>query len=307
MGGCPRSEIELAVACVSLALANCLRYGSTLMSAVADPGRLFSSEPEDVLRELWRLRVRVRLERPLNQALRGHVDEARSYVGAYQRLTNRLLEKVHEARPDVVVRTADGLLVVDANGVPSRAPVFALLQTSAEGPFSPWVALYGANDGLALNVLSQLRAYLPGADPLILPAGRSAAAHWDVDDVQLRRFLRSVRRALDLVSEGEPLREIMGALDLNVTELGALFGVSRQAAGQWLDQGAPSDRQAKVATVAAVCDLLQRKLKSGRLPGIARRPARGYGDRTMLQVIADDEHDWLLESVRDSFDWAYTA
>jgi len=277
------------------------------VNAIADPERLFSAEPDDVLRELRRLRVRARLERPLNAALRGNLEDVRGYVVAYHRLTDRLLEKVHEARPDVVVRTPAGLLVVDIEGVPSRGPVLALLQASAEGPFSPWVALYGADDGLALDLLSQLRAYLPGADPLMPPPGRSAAAHWDVDDVQVRRFLRAVRRVLDQVSEGEPLRDIMAALDLNLTELGALFGVSRQAAAQWLEQGVPSNRQAKAATVAAVCDLLERKLKPGRLPGIARRPARGYGGRTMLQVVADDEHDWLLDSVRGSFDWAHTA
>jgi hypothetical protein len=277
------------------------------MSAIADPERLFSSEPDDVLRELRRLRLNVRFERHLNQALRGQLEGVRTYVAAYQRLTDRLLETVHEARPDVVVRTNAGLLIVDFKGMPSRAPVCALLEASAEGPFSPWVALYGTDDGLALNLLSQLRAYLPGADPLMPPSGRSAAAHWDVDDLQLRRFLRSVRRVLDLVDEGDPLRDIMEALDLNLTELGQLFGVSRQAAAQWLEQGVPRDRQAKVATVAGVCDLLERKLKPGRLPGVARRPARGYGDRTMLQVIADDDHEWLLGSARDSFDWASTA
>src|SRR5207247_3787078 len=97
------------------------------------------------------------------------------------------------------------------------------------------------------------------------------------------------------------------AHDLNLTELGELFGVSRQAVAQWLEQGVPSDRQAKVATVAAVSDLLGRKLKPGRLPGVARRRAPAYGDRTMLQVIADDKHEWLLESVRESFDWSHTA
>jgi hypothetical protein len=207
----------------------------------------------------------------------------------------------------MVVRTPAGLLVIDVKGVPSRAPVCALLETSAVGPFSPWVALYGTDDGLALNAISQLRAYLPGADPLILPPGHSAAAHWDVDDLQLRRFLRHVRRALDLASESEPLRDIKMALDLNLTELGELFGVSRQAAAQWLEQGVPSDRQAKLATVVAVCDLLGRKLKPGRLPGVARRPAPAYTGRTMLQVIADDEHEWLLDSVRESFDWSHTA
>jgi hypothetical protein len=277
------------------------------MSAVADPERLFSSKPDDVLRELRRLRVRVRLERSLSQALRGRWDDVRAYVAGYQLLTGRLLDQAHAARPDVVVRTPTGLLIVDVKGVPSQAPVCALLEASAQGPFSPWVALYGADDGLALHLVSQMRAYMPGADPLMPPSGRSAAAHWDVDDLQLRRFLRSVRRALDLVNESEPLRDVMSALDLNLTELGALFGVSRQAAAQWLSQGVPSDRQAKAATVAAVCDLLERKLKPGRLPGVARRPAHAYGDRTMLQVIADDDHDWLLDSVRDSFDWTRTA
>jgi hypothetical protein len=277
------------------------------VNAVTDPQQLFSPEPDEVLRALRRLRIRVRLKRPLDEALHGRSEAVRTYVAGYQSLTNRLLEKVHEARPDAVVRSPAGLLIVDVQGVASRAPVLALLQASAEGPFSPWVALYGVDDGLALNVVSQLRGYVPGADPLMPPAGRSAAAHWEIDDLDLRRFLRSVRRAVDLVSEDEPLRDIMSALDLNLTELGALFAVSRQAVAQWLDQGVPSDRQAKTATVAAVCDLLERKLKPGRLAGIARRPARGYGGRTMLQVVADDEHDWLLESVRDSFDWAHTA
>lgn len=277
------------------------------MATAADPQPLFSSEAEDVLRELRRLRVHVRLERPLHQALQGRLESARAYVAAYQRLMERLLEKVHEARPDIVLHTAAGVLLVDAEGVPSRAPVCALLEASAQGPFSPWVALYGPDDGVALSLISQLRGYLPGVDPLMPPPGRSAAAHWDVDELQLRRFLRSVRRALDLLNEGDPLRDVMAALDLNVTQLGELFGVSRQAAAQWLEHGVPPDRQAKVAAVAAACDLLERKLKPGRLPGVARRPARGYGDRTMLQVIADDDHDWLLDSVRDSFDWASTA
>jgi hypothetical protein len=231
----------------------------------------------------------------------------RLYVSAYLRLTDRLLGKMHEARPDVVVQSAAGLLVMDVKGVASRAPVLALLHASAEAPFSPWVAIYGPNDGLALGLVSQLRCYLPGADPLMLPAGRTAAAHWDVDDLQVGRFLRGVRRALDLVTEGEPLRDIMTALDLNLTELGELFGVSRQAVAQWLEHGVSSDRQAKVATVAAVCDLLERKLKPGRLPGVARRPAPAYDGRTMLQVIADDDHDWLRDSVRESFDWSHTA
>ncbi len=40
---------------------------------------------------------------------------------------------------------------------------------------------------------------------------------------------------------------------------------------------------------------------------MVRRPAEAYGGRSMLEVIADDEHDWLADSVRASFDYAAVA
>jgi hypothetical protein len=38
-----------------------------------------------------------------------------------------------------------------------------------------------------------------------------------------------------------------------------------------------------------------------------RSDAGAYGGRSMLELIADDRHDELLESVERSFDWASTA
>ena len=90
-------------------------------------------------------------------------------------------------------------------------------------------------------------------------------------------------------------------------ELASLFGVRRQAVDQWLARGIPSERQEKVQTLVAVCDLLERKLKPGRLAGVARRPADAYGGKTMLELIAANRHRELLELVRDSFDWASAA
>ena len=83
--------------------------------------------------------------------------------------------------------------------------------------------------------------------------------------------------------------------------------VLEQAIDQWLERGVPSERQEKVQTLVAICDLLERKLKPGRLAGISRRPADAYGGKTMLQLIAADRHRELLEVVRDSFDWASAA
>jgi hypothetical protein len=87
-------------------------------------------------------------------------------------------------------------------------------------------------------------------------------------------------------------------------ELGRLFGVSRQAVGQWRERGVPSRRMAKVATVAAIADLLGRRLRAERIPGIARRPADAYGGLSMLGMIERDREDELQALIRSSFDWA---
>src|SRR3954454_22397057 len=103
------------------------------------------------------------------------------------------------------------------------------------------------------------------------------------------------------------LDPIAETLELSETELGRLFGVSRQAVGQWRERGVPSSRMAKVATVAAICDLLRHTLKPERIPGIARRPAAAYGGLSMLELIERDRQDELQARVRQSFDWAATA
>ena len=103
------------------------------------------------------------------------------------------------------------------------------------------------------------------------------------------------------------LEPIAAAFELTETELGRLFGVSRQAVGQWRERGVPSARQEKVAAVASICDLLSHRLKPERIPGIARRPADVYGGLSMLEMIERDRHEELRELVRRSFDWAATA
>jgi hypothetical protein len=103
------------------------------------------------------------------------------------------------------------------------------------------------------------------------------------------------------------LDPVAETLELSETELGRLFGVSRQAVGQWRDRGVPSNRMAKLATVAAICDLLRHQLKAERIPGIARRPAGAYGGLSMLEMIEGDRQDELQAKIRQSFDWGTTA
>jgi hypothetical protein len=103
------------------------------------------------------------------------------------------------------------------------------------------------------------------------------------------------------------LDPIAETLELSETELGRLFGVSRQAVGQWRERGVPSSRMAKVSTVAAICDLLGHRLKPERIPGIARRRADAYGGLSMLEMIERGREDELRTLIRRSFDWSTTA
>jgi hypothetical protein len=102
----------------------------------------------------------------------------------------------------------------------------------------------------------------------------------------------------------DPVADTFG---LTETELAGLFGVRRQAIGQWRERGIPSARQAKAATIASTAELLSRQLKPERIPGIVRKPARAYGGLSALEMIERDRHDELHEIVRRSFDWAIPA
>ena len=103
------------------------------------------------------------------------------------------------------------------------------------------------------------------------------------------------------------LDTVAATLGLSETELGRLFGVRRQAIAQWRERGLPSARQAKAATLAAICDLLSHQLRPERIPGIARRPAAAYGGLTMLEMIERDREAELHGLVERSFDWSTGA
>jgi hypothetical protein len=244
----------------------------------------------------------------LEHALEGSDQATREYVRCYHVLTLRVLDEAQRVRPDVVVRTADGhLALIDVKGTPRRAPVEALETAAAEAPFGPWTAHFPLEEAVALDLASRVRQLIGLQALALAPVDRGVGEAVDVDDLTARRFLRRVRFHLNHPDDEHPLRRLMDAFGLSKTELGALFGVRRQAVDQWLERGVPADRQEKVQTLIAIVDLLERKLKPGRLAGVARRPADAYGGKTMLELIVADRHRELLELIRDSFDWASAA
>jgi DNA-binding XRE family transcriptional regulator len=260
------------------------------------------------LRELDGGELLTLLGTQLQRALEGSVDATREYVRSYHVLTLRVLDQGHQARPDLVVRTADGhIALVDVKGTPRRAPVEALESASAEAPFGPWAARFPLEEAVALDLVSRVRQLIGLKALELAPADAGVGDVLDVDDLTGRRFLRRVRFHLNHPDEEHPLRRLIDAFELSKTELGSLFGVRRQAVDQWLERGVPSERQEKVQTLVAICDLLERKLKPGRLAGVSRRVADAYGGKTMLELIAADRHGELLELVRESFDWASAA
>jgi hypothetical protein len=249
--------------------------------------------------------LRDQLEASLGDALGGRPGAVRAYVRTYGALVECLLAALREARPDLLTTDeAGGYRVQLADGRSSRAPVELLHSFAADGPFSPWVALMGTAAGLALDLVARARALLPGIEPLALPRAASFP-RLDDDPDALLRFTRRV--ALELQIGGSDLRRVRDTFGLSTTELAKLFGVSRQAAAGWLDDGLPAGREAKAACLAAIADILARRLKPARIAGVVRAPAAAYGGSSMLELIATDRHEWLLASVRESFDYATTA
>lgn len=176
-------------------------------------------------------------------------------------------------------------------------------------PFSSWVSGGLGTEGLALDLVASLRsllAYSPRSSPLFPTKFVTAQVNpFTATDDEVRNYYRQVVAAL---SGRESLAaQIAYAFDLNGTEFGRLFGVSRQAASTWLANDVPVERRAKAAVVASIADLLTQHLKAGRVPGVARQPAAAYEGLTMLEMIAADRHEELLELTRASFDFGRAA
>ena len=153
-------------------------------------------------------------------------------------------------------------------------------------------------------MIEMLRATRPDSRPLSRPAKRRLPT-WQIDEADVMRFRRAV---LDAIESAElPLERVRNVMGLNQTELAALFGVRRQALDSWQLKGIPAERQARLATIGAIADLLSTQLKADRIPAVVRRPAPAYGDRSILEAIAAGAEADVLAALRDGFDWSRNA
>jgi len=273
----------------------------------ADRPRLVASRLERLYGPTLR-----RLAQCVLKAAGGDSRAAETYVRDWADLTERLLRLVQSAQPDVIFRSEGGaLVVVQVKHKPAAIPVERFLWAAPVAPVSPWVAWEGLERGLGLSLLAGIRELIPGAAPLTPEPGH--CADWAAPD-RMKKALAQIGHAVVMRTAEvrapagtETLEQVMRIFGLDRTETARLFGVARQALDHWRRHGVPAERQAKLTTVLAVGELLEGNLRPGVVPGVARTPAAAYGGRTLLERIEANEHETLLNEVRESFDWAASA
>jgi hypothetical protein len=81
-----------------------------------------------------------------------------------------------------------------------------------------------------------------------------------------------------------------------------IFGVSRQAFSKWLTKGPPASREGAIADLDAATELLERYLRTERIPAVVRREAPALDGRSLLQLARTAPSAEVLEAVRTMFD-----
>jgi len=267
---------------------------------------LKSDDPKDVEHfcRIWFEQAGESFGQVIPRALSGSRAAAFSYVGTWKELKDSILHSLHEAEPDLVLEVGGGWLVADAKHWPSRGSGMLLDAEALEAPFSTWILVTDSvGIGACAALVQKVREITPGFHPVVLNV--NALPHWELSEVEIRAFRRNVSAAFN--ESDPPLERIRNVFELSLTQLGDLFGVTRQAVTQWFEAGVPEDRLAKVATVAAIADLFDYRLRSERIPGVVRREAPAYGGITALDMIRQGKQDDLLRIARQSFEWSVPA
>lgn len=263
---------------------------------------LKADDPEDAA-AILRVAVSSNISR-FEEALPTALSGGFAAVVAVTRNWDSLLEEALRSASSAV---PDALEAIDVRHVKLHGEVVEWLATSlrtavAGAPFSRFVGAFGPGVGMAMACVAKVREAIAELPPLTVPHAKLPQFSHSVDVLRFYRLVELAIRGL-----APPLERLQEALGLSTTELGEIFGVTRQAIEQWRTRGIPPDRRSKVGDLLAVVDLLDRKLKPGRLPLVARRPAGAFGGRSLLELATSKEHVELRNIVERAFDWSTTA
>ncbi len=119
--------------------------------------------------------------------------------------------------------------------------------------------------------------------------------------------LRQLIDRLDHDLSATPLRRTAKLWDVSTAQIGRMFGVSRQAAANWITEGPPAGRCDQVAALGQATDLLDRWIKRERIPAVVRRPVEILGGRTRLDLALAGEFTRLKVELVDTFDLSRVA
>ena len=119
--------------------------------------------------------------------------------------------------------------------------------------------------------------------------------------------LRELVDRLDAELAAAPLQRCARLWDVSATQIGEMFGVSRQAAAKWMTDGPPAARRDQVAQLDRATGILDRWIKRERIPAVVRRPVDAFDGRSRLDVALAGEFEALCDELADTFDIARIA
>jgi len=137
------------------------------------------------------------------------------------------------------------------------------------------------------------------AELVHLPPREAAARLAEAaDQAWARRFLDELDRRV----RTDPVGRLAARWQLSNTEIGRMFGVSRQAVAKWMSDGVPPDRQVQLAELDSATELLERYVRPERIPAIVRRAAPALSGKSLLDLASQGQTAEVLEVVREMFD-----
>ena len=114
-------------------------------------------------------------------------------------------------------------------------------------------------------------------------------------------WLDAFADSLDRRRAGQSFARTLKAWGLSQAAAARCFGVSRQAIGKWLRQGAPAERKTDLTDLAAATDLLVHYLKRDRIPAVVRRPIQALDGVSLLELFAAGDTRGVLAACREMF------
>ena len=246
------------------------------------------------------------LEGGLGEAAQMAAEMVPDVVAALDRLVPMLggyanpavLRRFHSNIESAALALCD-LSARDRVGGHSPAVVYSLLRPAFVQ--LPWIAPSADGIGVITVLVDRVRGLVGG-----LPH-QCVRARSGIDEHYLSWFSKAMGDIDFERKSATPLRRAMDTLDLNSSAMAEVMGVTRQAVDKWLLSGPPPERLPKIGAIVEIADVLRYRLREGMPPIVARRPAAAYGDRTMLELIASDEHEWLLGDIEEMFDYSTVA